>query len=107
MSVREKRGGPLALEAWAKNHIDGYKNCSIRNMTTSWRNGLAFCALIHRWRPDLMYVSHGHAKTSVYQIMQLYTKLTYVNRVRVQIWLVNRYNANLLAFVHVSCSVRS
>jgi hypothetical protein len=48
--------GLLALEAWSKKLTKGYKDVDIHNLTTSWRDGLAFCALIHHFRPDLMYV---------------------------------------------------
>ena len=52
MSV--ERRGTKALELWARRVTDGYPGVDISNMTTAWRNGLAFCALIHSYRPDLM-----------------------------------------------------
>ncbi|KAL0842137.1 hypothetical protein ABMA28_014313 [Loxostege sticticalis] len=52
-----ERKGTKALELWCKRLVRDCPNVHIDNMTTSWRNGIAFCALVHHFRPDLIDMS--------------------------------------------------
>ncbi|XP_031837339.1 MICAL-like protein isoform X2 [Nomia melanderi] len=65
----EKRG-TKALELWCRRITDGYPGVNVQNMTTSWKDGLAFCAMIHHFRPDLIDFN-SLDKNDVYQNNEL------------------------------------
>ncbi|NWV58873.1 MICA3 monooxygenase, partial [Malurus elegans] len=42
------------LLSWCRASTAGYPGVAVTNFTSSWHSGLALCALVHRFRPDLV-----------------------------------------------------
>nr|XP_033497113.1 EH domain-binding protein 1 isoform X5 [Epinephelus lanceolatus] len=41
-----------SLLQWCQEITSGYRGIKVTNFSTSWRNGLAFCAILHHFHPD-------------------------------------------------------
>ncbi|XP_045546068.1 EH domain-binding protein 1-like protein 1 isoform X4 [Salmo salar] len=41
-----------SLLEWCQEVTKGYKGVKVTNFNTSWRNGLAFCSILHHFYPD-------------------------------------------------------
>ncbi|XP_023187921.1 F-actin-monooxygenase MICAL2 isoform X6 [Xiphophorus maculatus] len=51
---RESEIRPSRLLSWCQKQTEGYRNVSITDLASSWRSGIALCALIHRFKPQLI-----------------------------------------------------
>ncbi|XP_077098716.1 EH domain-binding protein 1-like protein 1 isoform X8 [Siphateles boraxobius] len=43
-----------SLLKWCQEITKNYKGVKITNFSTSWRNGLAFCAILHHFHPEII-----------------------------------------------------
>uniref|UniRef100_A0A3B4B8S9 Calponin-homology (CH) domain-containing protein n=1 Tax=Periophthalmus magnuspinnatus TaxID=409849 RepID=A0A3B4B8S9_9GOBI len=44
----------IKLLTWCQKQTQGYRGVEVTNLTSSWKSGLALCALIHRQKPDII-----------------------------------------------------
>uniref|UniRef100_H3CVE3 F-actin monooxygenase n=1 Tax=Tetraodon nigroviridis TaxID=99883 RepID=H3CVE3_TETNG len=54
LTRRESDSRPSRLLTWCQKQTEGYRNVAVTDLTSSWRSGMALCALIHRFKPQLI-----------------------------------------------------
>lgn len=72
VSAREK------LLVWSSRKTKGYKGVEILNFTSSWQDGLAFGALLHHFKPNLINfqsLSHNNSKQNLETVFSIYETL--------------------------------
>lgn len=54
MAFTETQVHPDTLLHWLKKQVTLYDTVCVKDMSSSFKDGLALCAIIHRYRPDLV-----------------------------------------------------
>ncbi|XP_026023855.1 F-actin-monooxygenase MICAL2 isoform X5 [Astatotilapia calliptera] len=54
LSRHDSEVRPARLLTWCQKQTEGYRNVIITDLASSWKNGIALCALIHRFKPQLI-----------------------------------------------------
>ncbi|XP_051552983.1 F-actin-monooxygenase mical2b-like isoform X1 [Myxocyprinus asiaticus] len=54
LARRESEIRPSRLLTWCQKQTEGYRGVSVTDLTSCWSSGLALCALIHHFRPQLI-----------------------------------------------------
>ncbi|KAM3919502.1 spectrin beta chain, erythrocytic isoform 1-T2 [Leptodactylus fuscus] len=62
-----------ALLLWCQMKTSGYPNVNVTNFTSSWKDGLAFNALIHKHRPDLINYDKLKKSNAKYNLENAFT----------------------------------
>ncbi|KAI5171639.1 actinin alpha 1/4 [Pancytospora epiphaga] len=61
------------LLAWVQKVTEPYDNVSVKNFTTGWKDGLAFNAIIHRFRPEYVNYSELTEQNPIYNLENAFT----------------------------------
>ncbi|XP_024081152.1 spectrin beta chain isoform X3 [Cimex lectularius] len=70
---KETKSAKDALLLWCQMKTAGYHNVNVRNFSTSWRDGLAFNAIIHKHRPDLVQFEKLSRSNAIYNLNNAFT----------------------------------
>ena len=77
---KESTVGPEALLLWLTKQVESYENVVISDMTVSFQNGLALCAIIHK------------KKKKPINTQQIYTFLSMKTKMRIDIHIFVRFS---------------
>lgn len=70
---QETKSAKDALLLWCQMKTAGYPNVNVRNFTTSWKDGLAFNAIIHKHRPDLIAFDKLNKSNAIQNLNNAFT----------------------------------